>query len=202
MIQFEHSVNSLLHILFHYDFSQDTIGLRCLSILYTIVCICTSQISNPPLPPFTLAITSLFSTFESEETQAFDPGLRVPVSTLSPRSLFHCISIHFFLRHSDCQNITPCQSRFQLSSLRQLLPTTTVDCLIKQSLYLAFKVLPRFPLTNLTTLFPPIYFFLSFLSAHRLLPTLTSRGSSRPSSLSSRGLCWPKTIGSREEIKF
>ena len=96
MIQFEHSVNILLHILFHYDFSQDTIGLRCLSILYTIVCICTSQISNPPLPPFTLAITSLFSTFELEETQAFDPGLRVPVSTLSPRSLFHCYLHPFF----------------------------------------------------------------------------------------------------------
>ena len=69
MIQFEHSVNILLYILFkHYDFSQDveysflccTIGLHRLSILYTRVCICTSQISNPPLPSFTLAITSLF----------------------------------------------------------------------------------------------------------------------------------------------
>lgn len=172
MIQFEHSVNILLYILFkHYDFSQDveysflccTIGLHRLSILYTRVCICTSQISNPPLPSFTLAITSLFSTSESEETQAFDPGLRVPVSTLSPRSLFHCISIHhFFLHHSDCQNITPCQSRFQLSSLHQLLPTTTVDCLIKQSLYLAFKVLPRFPLTSLNNLLPTDL-FLPFL---------------------------------------
>ena len=191
-------MNILLHILFHYDFSPDVeysflcsaIGLCCLSSLYTIVCICTSRISSPSVPPFTLAITSLFSTSESEDAQAFDPGLRDPVSTLSPCSLFHCICIyHFFLRDSDCQNITPCQSRFQLSSLRQFLPTTTVDCLIKQSLSLAFEVLPRLPLSSLRTFFPQVYFLLSFLSAHRLLPTLTSRGSSRPSSLSSRGLC-------------
>ena len=122
MIQFEYSVNILLHVLFHYDLSQDveysflgcTIGLCCLSILYTIVCICSSQISSSSLPPFTLAITSLFSTSESEEARAFDPGLRVPVSILPHPS--------FFLRHSDCQNITPRQSRFQLSSLRPANP--------------------------------------------------------------------------------
>ena len=117
--------------------------------------------SSPPL--FYLSNHKSIPTSESEETQAFDPGLRVPVSTLSSRSLFHCISIHhFFLHHSDCQNITRCQSRFQLSSLRQLLPTTTVDCLIKQSLYLAFKVLPRFSLTSLNSLLPTDL-FLPFL---------------------------------------
>ena len=39
------------------------VGPLCLSTLYVIVCICTSQTPNPSLPdpPFSLATTSLFS---------------------------------------------------------------------------------------------------------------------------------------------
>ena len=59
----------LFYILFHYGLSQNieysslcyTVGLCCLSILYTIVCICYSQTPNPFLPHTPpLTTTSLF----------------------------------------------------------------------------------------------------------------------------------------------
>ena len=58
------------HILFHDSLSQDiddsslcsTVGPCCLSILYIIICICSSQTLTPTLShPHFLATTSLFS---------------------------------------------------------------------------------------------------------------------------------------------
>ena len=59
---------TLFHILFHYSLSENiehsflltTLG-PCLSIVYTTVCLCSSQIlSLPSPPPHSLATTSLF----------------------------------------------------------------------------------------------------------------------------------------------
>ena len=52
----------LFPILFHYGLLQDieysslcyTVGPCCLSVLYTVVCICSSQTPNLSLPPFPL----------------------------------------------------------------------------------------------------------------------------------------------------
>ena len=67
-------IHSLLYILFHYGLSQDieysflcyTLIPCCLSIRNVIVCFYQHQTFSPSLPiPLPLAITSLFSMFES-----------------------------------------------------------------------------------------------------------------------------------------
>ena len=64
-------IYSPFHVLFHYGLSEDSkyiflcypVGPHCLSILYVMVSICTSQTPNPslPHPASSLATTSLLS---------------------------------------------------------------------------------------------------------------------------------------------